>query len=127
MSEFQPLKQLELLLGASSADQPVLFPPNSRYRDTETTVMIAEDGTEIVHLRRRFVPQPERYATRTQQKFCQAVDRLDRLAYGYLGDPELYWQICDANRVLQPSEVEIENRLVRIPLPLGMPAPKEDA
>lgn len=126
MSEFQPLKQLELLLGASSADQPVLFPPNSRYRDIETTVMITEDGTEIVHLNRRFLPQPERYGVRTQHKFCQAIDRLDRMAYAFLGDAELYWQICDANRVLQPGEIETENRLVRIPLPMGMPTLKDE-
>lgn len=126
MSEFQPLKQLELLLGASSADRPVLFPPNSRYRDIETTITLAEDGTEIVHLRRRFVPQPEEYATRTRHTFCAIVDRLDCMAHKYLGDAELFWQICDANRVLHPDEIEQENRSVRIPLPPGMPAPSND-
>ena len=127
MNDFQPMKQLEMLLGASSADRPVLFPPNSRYRDTETTVMVTEDGREIVHLRRRFVPQPERFATKTYHTFNVTIDRMDRLAYQFLGDPEMYWQVCDANRVLHPDEIETDDRVVRIPFPYGMSAPATDA
>ncbi len=47
-------------------------------------------------------------------------DRLDLIAHRYLGDPELYWRICDANRALRPEELTAEpgRRLV---IPIGMP------
>jgi len=127
MNEFQPMQQLEKLLGAAAAERPVLFPPNSRYRDIETTVSIADDGTEIVHLRRRFVPQPERFATVKYHTFRESEDRLDRLAYEYSGDPELYWQMCDANRALQPEELETAGRRLRVTLPEEVVASRTDA
>jgi hypothetical protein len=127
MSEFQPLKQLEQLLGAAASDRPVLFPPNSRYRDTETTVLVDDDGRAIVYLRRRFVPQPERFATVKYHTFREKEDRLDRLAYDYWGDPELYWQMCDANRALQPEELETTGKRLRVTHAEGMMAPGTEA
>jgi nucleoid-associated protein YgaU len=45
-------------------------------------------------------------------------DRLDNLAARYLGDPEQFWKICDANNVLRPDELTEEiGRVVRIALP----------
>ena len=32
------------------------------------------------------------------------VDRLDVMAAQYLGDPELFWRICDANGAMRPEE-----------------------
>jgi hypothetical protein len=49
-------------------------------------------------------------------------DRLDNLAGKYLGDPQLFWRICDANNVLRPTELTDKiGRLVRITLPEGVP------
>ena len=56
-------------------------------------------------------------------------DRLDNLAHQYLGDPELFWQICDANRALRPADLTDDPpetgppRVIRIGLPVGVPAP----
>jgi hypothetical protein len=49
-------------------------------------------------------------------------DRLDNLAARYLGDPEQYWRLCDANRALRPDElIETVGRQLRITLPQGVP------
>jgi len=38
----------------------MLFPTNSRYQTVETNKLVRPDGSEVVYLKRRFVPQPER-------------------------------------------------------------------
>ena len=35
-------------------------------------------------------------------------DRLDLIAYRFYQDPEQFWRICDANRALDPDELEAE-------------------
>jgi hypothetical protein len=48
-------------------------------------------------------------------------DRIDRMSAQYLGDPLLYWRICDANGVLRPDELtEIAGFSLRITLPAGV-------
>ena len=44
----------------------------------------------------------------------QAGDRIDLLAYRYLGDPTLWWIICDYNDIFLPLEVEL-GAVLRIP------------
>jgi hypothetical protein len=48
-------------------------------------------------------------------------DRLDNIAARYLGDPEQFWRICDANPILEPEELEVAGRRILITLPEGMP------
>lgn len=49
-------------------------------------------------------------------------DRLDNLAAQYLGDPELFWRLCDANSALHPEELtERVGRRLRVTLPEGIP------
>ena len=45
-------------------------------------------------------------------------DRLDLITYRTLGDPEQFWQICDANNAMNPVELteDLGSSLV-IPLP----------
>ena len=51
-------------------------------------------------------------------------DRLDNLAATYLGDPELFWRIADANNAMRAAELTDEiGRALRITLPEGIPAP----
>ena len=111
-----PLKAL--LQGPARAS---LFPPNSRYQSVDTATLTAPDGRIIVYLRRRFVPPSERYAM-LQEHTVKEGDRLDNLAAKYLGDPELFWRLCDANAALRPEELtEIVGRILRITLPEGIP------
>jgi len=98
-----------------------LFPPNSRYHGVDLATSQAPDGQPIAYLRRRFVPQPERFAL-LQEHTVTRGDRLDNLAARYIGDPEQFWRICDANRAIRPEELtETPGRKLRITLPEGIP------
>jgi hypothetical protein len=97
------------------------FPPTSRYHGLETRSMDGPDGEKQVYLTRRFVPPPEHFALLQVHRVVQG-DRLDSLAHRYLGDPEQYWRICDANGAVRPDELtEITGRELRITLPEGIP------
>lgn len=102
------------------------FPPNSRYHDVPTRQLVRPDGTVVVYLARRFVPPPEWFALLQEHSVAQG-DRLDRLAARYLGDPERFWSLCDANGAIRPDElVETVGRRLRITLPEGIPGPFGD-
>ena len=96
------------------------YPLNSRYHALDTTTRNLPDGREQVYLKRRWVPQPERFVL-LQTHPVVAGDRLDNLAARYLGDPEQFWRICDANRALDPEALtERAGRVLRITLPEGI-------
>ncbi len=97
-----------------------MFEPTSRYAsiaDARLTVRDA-DGRErvIVYKRQRFIPPPEGSTTLVEHTVAQG-ERLDNITARYLGDPTLFWRVCDANGVLQPAELEELGRVVRIALP----------
>lgn len=99
----------------------VIFPPTSRYALTPTATFVRADGTPLVYLRRRFVPPPENLALLQWHRVVQN-ERLDNIAAHYLGDPEQFWRLCDANRALRPEELtETIGRELRITLPEGIP------
>lgn len=102
---------------------PVNFPPDSRYYATSTLQYTTPDGQTITYLARRFVPQPgaANYATVAQHTVKQG-DRLDLLAAKYLGDPLLFWLLCDANGAIRPGElVESPGTILTITMPQGVP------
>jgi hypothetical protein len=97
------------------------FPPTSRYYPVGIAELEDAGGRRIVHLRRRFVPPPEKFALLQEHTVTQS-DRLDNLAAHYLGDPEQFWRICDANGAIRPDELtEIVGQKIRITLPEGIP------
>jgi len=99
----------------------MLFPTNSRYQYTGTARLVWPDGSEVVYLKRRFVPQPERFVL-LQEHLVVEGDRLDNITARYLGDPEQFWRVCDANRAMRPNELTEEiGRRLRITMPEGMP------
>jgi hypothetical protein len=126
VTEFQPLQALAQLLGQSGPLPPVMFPPNSRYAGVEVAMHPGPDGTEVAYLRRRFVPQPSDSAAAGTYTVAEA-DRLDNVAFQLLGDPELFWRLCDANRAMVPTELQEVGRMLIVPLPPGVPAPKAEA
>jgi hypothetical protein len=116
----EALKQLDAILAQRLVTTP-RFPPSSRYQTTPATALVAPDGRVIAYLRRRFVPPPERFAVLREHLVVQD-DRLDRLAADHLGDPELFWRLCDANGAFRPDELtETVGRWLRITLPEGVP------
>jgi hypothetical protein len=104
----------------ASAAKPALFPPNSRYAATPTATFTAADGRVIVYLRRRFIPPPELHAL-VREHAVRAGERIDTIAAGELGDPELAWRLADAAGAMRREELEIPGRLVPITLPAGIP------
>ena len=71
--------------------------------------------------RRRFVPAPERFAL-LEEHLVSDGERLDLIAHQYLGDPEQFWRIADANGAVRPEElIEETGRRLRITLPEGIP------
>ena len=98
-----------------------IFPVTSRYSSVETATLERADGEMIVYLRRRFVPPPERFELLQEHTVTQG-ERLDNIAAQYLGDPEAFWRICDANNAMRPDELtETIGRRLRITLPEGIP------
>jgi hypothetical protein len=96
------------------------FPPNSRYYKTEIATLTTTEGETVAYLRRRFVPQPETFTT-LQDHRVQEGERLDLIAARYLGDPEQYWKICDANAAMIPSDLtETPGRTLHIAMPEGV-------
>ena len=98
-----------------------LFTITSRYYTVETAQLTTLDGKTIVYLRRRRVPQPEDFVTLQEHHVVQG-DRLDNVTAEYLGDPEQFWRLCDANNAMEPDElIESVGSIILITLPEGMP------
>jgi hypothetical protein len=101
--------------------QPSLFAVNSRYLGIATSTLVAADGSTIAYVQRRFIPQPDQLAQLQQHTVVQG-DRLDVLAAQYLGDPQLFWRICDANGAMRPQDLtSTVGTVLRICLPAGIP------
>jgi hypothetical protein len=112
---------------AATADptslQNTLFPITSRYHGLDIATLETVQRKTIVYLRRRFIPPPERFQLLQEHTVTQG-ERLDNIAAQYLGDPERFWQLCDANNAMQPEELtQTLGRRLRITLPEGMQAP----
>ena len=98
-----------------------LFPATSRYYGIDTATLETAEGKTIIHIRRRFVPSPERFAL-LQEHVVTEGERLDNITARYLGDPEQFWRLCDANTAMRPDElIETTGRRLRITLPEGLP------
>lgn len=111
---------LKALLDAGVLDTSS-YPTSSRYHGTPTAIMTDADGESVAYLKRRFVPSPERFSL-VQQHTVVEGDRPDNLAALYLGDPHLFWRLCDANGVMRPDElVETPGRRIAITLPADVP------
>ncbi len=89
------------------------FTASSRYARTETATARRADGSVVTYLRRRFVPQP--YGETVATRLVAEGDRPDLAAAETLGDPLLYWQLCDTNLVMHPAELTAEiGRVIRV-------------
>jgi hypothetical protein len=102
---------------------PVTFPTDSRYYGSSTLQYTTPGGQAVSYLARRFVPQPgaPNFSTVATHTVRQG-DRLDLLAAHYLGDPIMFWLLCDANGAVQPDAlVETPGTVLQITMPQGVP------
>jgi len=101
----------------------VTFPTDSRYYGTSTLLYTTPTGESISYLARRIVSQPgtPNFATIAQHTVRQG-DRLDLIAAKYLGDPLIFWLICDANGAIEPHDlVATSGKVLNITTPQGVP------
>ena len=106
----------ELLALLHTGQATSKFGTNSRYLGIETATLSTLDGNTITYVKRRFLPNPDRMVTTGTHSVSQG-ERLDLMAAAFLGDPELYWRIVDANAVLNPADLEVVGVNVRLALP----------
>ena len=98
-----------------------MFSITSRYYGIVTVTLERLDGKKITYVRRRFVPPPERFELLVEHVVTEG-ERVDNITAQYLGDPEQFWRVCDANGAVRPDElVETIGRRIRITLPEGIP------
>jgi hypothetical protein len=97
------------------------FSVTSRYHDVELAQLDLPDGRTVSYVRRRFVPAPERHAL-LREHVVRDGERLDHIAAAYLGDPEQFWRVADANGALAPEDLTRKaGARLRITLPAGIP------
>lgn len=95
-----------------------MFSATSRYANLEIVTYQTSDGRTVVYVRRRFIPAFS--GTVLAEHAVVEGDRLDNVTAHYLGDPEQFWRICDANTAMRPDDLTAEiGRCVNIPLPTG--------
>src|SRR5262249_30212348 len=96
-----------------------MFPVTSRYYGIATTIFVTASGQQIAYLLRRFVPPASTTVLLVEHTVTQD-ERLDNITARYLGDPEQFWRVCDANEAMNPDELTATvGRRLRIPLPQG--------
>lgn len=99
---------------------------SSRYADCATAVLPPEPGlpetagggASTAYLLPR-TPPPAAPAELARHRVAPG-DRLDLIAFRYLGDPAAAWRVCDANAALDPEDLTgpdaVDTTLV-IPVP----------
>ena len=100
----------------------VTFPTDSRYYGFKTLSYTNPDSQAVSYLARRIVPQPgaSNFATVATHTVRQG-DRLDLIAAKYLGDPLMFWLICDANGAIRPDQLlENPGQVLNITMPQGV-------
>ena len=93
-----------------------MFDHRSRYWSIETTTWTGPDGRTITYSRRRLLPRPEDLPELAGWT-VRTGDRYDLIAARTLGDSQAYWRIADANRAMDPRELEAPDRRLTIPMP----------
>lgn len=89
----------------------------SRYYNlpTATTTIRNGDGTQrdVRYVQPRIIPPPDTNATMIEHTVGQG-ERVDNISARYLGDPLLFWQLCDTNNVLTPEDLEQMGKVIKV-------------
>ena len=98
-----------------------MFEPTSRYYNIETATREttgADGETQVVaYKRRRFLPLASSLTVLAEHTVSQG-ERLDLITARYLGDPQGFWRVADANDAMNPEELTSEpGESLKIPVP----------
>jgi hypothetical protein len=119
MSNGTPTDPVQAMLAQASL-QRNLFTSTSRYYGMDTETLTTADGTIIIYLKRRFLPSVDSFQLLQEHTVTQG-ERLDNIAAKFLGDPELFWRLADANGAMRAEElVQTVGRKLKITLPQGI-------
>ncbi|MGD0808132.1 MAG: LysM domain-containing protein [Acidimicrobiales bacterium] len=122
MSMTGPSALLQALFNAGAVTQQN-YDAASRYYGLAVLSYTGPAGAQVNYVSRRFIPPPTAFSA-LQLYRCQQGDRVDVVAGAILGNPLSYWQICDANIAVEPSDaVAVPGSYIIIPLPAGVPGP----
>lgn len=92
-----------------------MFEATSRYAGLETPTTTLPDGRTVRYVRRRFLPVTPNDAVFVEHVVTEG-ERLDHIAARFLGDPQLFWQLCDVNNAMRPDDLEELGRRLRVTL-----------
>lgn len=109
-----------LAIATTPANPALPFGPSSRYYGVATSSYTGPDGTIHAYLQRRMLPDPAAMQVMQEILITDPRERLDNLAAAVMGDPLQFWQICDANWIMQPADLLQAGQTVRIALPAGI-------
>jgi hypothetical protein len=94
-----------------------MFDQTSRYAGLPVAVIVDSQGRERAYVSAREVPPAVTPRAEDVVHVVGGDERQDRIAWQYLGDPTLYWQLADANGVVHPDEITATvGRRLLIPL-----------
>ena len=94
-----------------------MFEQTSRYYKIKEAAYTTPDGKRIIYKCRRFLPMGEEMPSLGEVTVVDG-DRPDLVTFRSLGDPEQFWQICDANDALNPFELtDTAGRKLKVPKP----------
>lgn len=84
-----------------------MFDSNSRYVSLPTLTLSMPDGRQVAYASRRFLPGVPSGGPLAEHTVKQG-ERLDNITAMYLGDAQLFWQLCDVNNAMRPDELTAE-------------------
>jgi hypothetical protein len=94
-----------------------MFDETSRYYNlpTATAAIRNNDGTQrdVRYVQPRIIPPQDASPTIIEHTVGQG-ERVDTITASYLGDPLLFWQLCDSNNVLTPEDLEQVGKVIKI-------------
>ncbi|MBY5530191.1 hypothetical protein E0H93_34850 [Rhizobium leguminosarum bv. viciae] len=94
-----------------------MFDYTSRYANQKKLQYERRDGRIVSYAARRILPARESFDTLVDVYLGEG-QRLDNIAALTLGDPQLFWQICDANGVLNPFDLMSGvGKMIKVPMP----------
>jgi hypothetical protein len=97
-----------------------LFAANSRYFRIATRTKNISPNKTVAYIGRRFLP-PSSSFQKIQDYTVKESVRLDNIAAQFMGDPTVFWRLCDANEAMRPEELtETVGRVLQITMPQGV-------
>lgn len=119
MNTLLSMDPVQAILAQTSLKR-TLFDSGSRYFGIDTATLQNPGQQPIVYLRRRFLPQASSFQA-VERHTVLGGEHLDNIAAQFLGDPTLFWRLCDANHAMRPEELtETVGRIIHITLPEGV-------